>query len=65
MEDQIAKILKIIDDKKIIIEKETFAGGCAAVPTYTVSIKHNGNEISEKTLVIEDAIDKILSQIEE
>lgn len=63
MEEQLKNILNKLENKKIIIEKETYAGGCAAVPTYIVTVSQNGKNITRKTLIIEDAIDDILSEL--
>lgn len=64
MEDILIDIIKKSDSKKITIEMEMYAGGCAAVPTYIITTETNNSTFSAKSIDMEEAADKLLEKIE-
>jgi len=50
MSNTIDELVKLSDDKKLVIEYETYGACCIAVPNYIISILKNGEKISSKAL---------------
>lgn len=62
MSKTIDELVKLSDDKKLVIEYETYGSCCIAVPNYIVSILKNCEKISSKALEIENSLEYLLKK---
>ncbi len=60
MEDAVAKLIEISDDKKIVIEMECYGVCCTAVPKYNATIKLNGETITSSSIELDRLTDALL-----
>lgn len=62
MSKTIDELVKLSDNKKLVIEYETYGSCCIAVPNYIVSILKNGEKISSKALEVENSLEYLLKK---
>lgn len=63
MEDQIEDIMNKLHVKRITIDYGMYAGGCAAVPQYSVTGESDGYPVTATAMELEDALKRFEEQL--